>query len=177
MTINQIQENSTEQSQQTGEGQPQVQFKQVETRLLGPLSLLVQSNTEDGTPAKGLDLILPAFTWALEVRLFLPVPQELLLPKATESYRRVDNDVEMLISCPPNMRLSIRFPDSFYEKYGDHIENKSNYKIMAYVLGYLDRTPFTPQQAALASQQRQAQEQAQGQDSQQIDDQSNENNQ
>ncbi len=117
----------------------QIQFKQIDTRLLGPMSLIVQSNAEDGSPAKGIDLILPAFSWALEVRLYLPVPESLLNGKATEGYRRIDSDVEMFIMSPPTMRLSIRFPESFYEKYAEYITDKGNFKIMAYVLGYLDQ--------------------------------------
>lgn len=163
MTTNQIIENSTEEIQeqqnQQQQNQQQIQFKQVETRLLGPLSLAVQSNAEENnSPAKGIDLILPAFTWTLEVRLFLPVPEELLLPKATESYIRVDSEVETLISCPPNMRLSIRFSDSFYSKYDKYIEDKTNYKVMAYVLGYLDRAMYTPEQIAEINRRRQEQQ-------------------
>jgi hypothetical protein len=123
----------------------QIQFKQIETRLLGPMSLLVQSNTDDGAPAKGIDLILPAFTWALEVRLYLPVPESQMNGKATEGYRRVDQDVEMNIFSPPAMRLSLRFPEAFYEKYSELIENKSNFKVMAYVLGYIDQQVIAPQ--------------------------------
>lgn len=132
--------------------QNQIQFKLIESRLLGPMSLLVQSNTEDGSPAKGIDLILPAFTWALEVRLFLPVPESLLTGKATEGYKRVDSDVEMFIFSPPTMRLSVRFPDSFYEKYAEYIQDKSNFKVMAYVLGYIDRT--APAAQGIAGQQQ-----------------------
>ncbi len=123
----------------TANNQQQVQFKPIETRLLGPMSLLVQSSTEDNSPAKGIDLILPTFTWALEVRLYLPVPAEKLNGKATEGYIRVDSDVETFICSPPTMRLSVRFPDSFYEKYSEYIENQANFKIMTYVLGYLDQ--------------------------------------
>jgi hypothetical protein len=131
--------------------QNQIQFKLIESRLLGPMSLLVQSNTEDGAQAKGIDLILPAFTWALEVRLFLPVPESLLTGKATEGYVRVDSDVEMYIFSPPTMRLSVRFPDSFYEKYSEYIQDKSNFKVMAYVLGYIDRAVMP--QASTAGEQ------------------------
>jgi hypothetical protein len=126
--------------------QNQIQFKLIESRLLGPMSLLVQSNTDDGAPAKGIDLILPAFTWALEVRLFLPVPEALLTGKATEGYVRVDSDVEMFIFSPPTMRLSVRFPQSFYDKYQEYIQDSSNFKVMAYVLGYIDRSAI-PQPA------------------------------
>ncbi|MDX1918507.1 MAG: hypothetical protein SFT81_05140 [Candidatus Caenarcaniphilales bacterium] len=133
------------QNQSQGQG-PQIQFKQIETRILGPMSLVVQSNTEEQSPAKGLDLILPAFSWSLEIRLFLPVPQALLTAKATEGYRRIDQDVELFIYSPPNMRLSVRFPDSFYEKYDSYIEDKNNFRVMAYVLGFIDRpSPLIPQ--------------------------------
>jgi hypothetical protein len=124
----------------------QIQFKLVEPRLLGPMSLLVQSNAEDGAAAKGIDLILPAFTWALEVRLFLPVPEDQLSGKATEGYRRIDQDTEMFLFSPPTMKISVRFPESFYEKYNEYIQDRRNFKIMAYVLGYLDRAAL-PQQA------------------------------
>ncbi|MDJ0624898.1 MAG: hypothetical protein QNJ31_00845 [Candidatus Caenarcaniphilales bacterium] len=134
--------------------QNQIQFKLIESRLLGPMSLLVQSNTDDGSPAKGIDLILPAFTWALEVRLFLPVPEKLLTGKATEGYKRVDADVEQFIFSPPTMRLSVRFPESFYEKYAEYIDDKTNFKIMAYVLGYIDRS-MNPNAAAQQQNQEQ----------------------
>jgi len=131
----------------------QIQFKLIEPRLLGPMSLLVQSNAEDGSPAKGIDLILPAFTWALELRLYLPLPQAQLTGKATEGYRRVDSDVELYIASPPTMRLSVRFPESFYEKYADYIEDKSNFKVMAYVVGYIDRAVGgSPEQQQLQQQ-------------------------
>jgi hypothetical protein len=129
----------------------QIQFKQIEPRLLGPMSLLVQSN-EEGVSAKGIDLILPAFTWALEIRLFLPVPEAMLNGKATEGYRRIDQDVEISTFSPPTMRLSVRFPDGFYEKYAEYIENSANFKVMAYVLGYIDR----PGDVSLEAQGQQA---------------------
>lgn len=131
----------------------QVKFKPVETRLLGPMSLLVQSSTDDNSPAKGIDLILPTFTWALELRLYLPIPADKLTGKATEGYIRVDSDVETCICSPPTMRLSIRFPDSFYQKYGEYIEDKANFKIMTYVLGYLDPMVVIPQQDDNAEEQ------------------------
>jgi len=53
------------------------------------------------------------------------------------------------------MRLSVRFPESFYEKYADYIKDKSNFKVMAYVLGFIDKQIGAPKQQA---QQQQVQE-------------------
>ena len=78
----------------TANNQQQVQFKPIETRLLGPMSLLVQSSTEDNSPAKGIDLILPTFTCALEVRLYLPVPDEKLNGKVSSTQKIKDDKGE-----------------------------------------------------------------------------------
>ncbi len=114
-----------------------IQFKQVVSRVLGPMSLNVQSN-EAGERAKGIDIVLPAFTWALEVRIFLPIPTDKLAPQATEGFRRVDQDIESNIFSPPNMRLSLRFHDEFFNKHQDLITDSANFKIMAYVVGFID---------------------------------------
>jgi len=114
----------------------QVQFKNVEPRLLGPMSLLVQGNNNE--PAKGIDLVLPAFSWALDLKIFLPVPQALLRSNSNEGYRCINQDIEYFIFSPPIMCLSIRFNDEFYKKYQDYIEDKSNFKLMVYIIGYIN---------------------------------------
>ena len=106
----------------------QVQFKNVEPRLLGPMSLLVQGNNNE--TAKGIDLVLPAFSWALDMKIFLPVPEALLRSNANEGYRCINQDIEYFLFSPPIMCLSIRFNDQFYKKYKDSVDPESAYDIL-----------------------------------------------
>ena len=135
----------------------QVQFKNVEPRLLGPMSLLVQGNNNEA--AKGIDLVLPAFSWALDLKIFLPVPKALLRSNANEVYRCINQDIEYFIFSPPIMCLSIRFNDQFYEKYQAYIEDKSNFKLMVYIIGYIN-SPANQENTNSLSNQRENSEQA-----------------
>lgn len=129
----------------------QVQFKNVEPRLLGPMSLLVQGNNNE--TAKGIDLVLPAFSWALDMKIFLPVPEALLRSNANEGYRCINQDIEYFLFSPPIMCLSIRFNDQFYKKYKDYIEDKSNFKLMAYIIGYINSPSAGENTASLTNNQ------------------------
>ena len=57
------------------------------------------------------------------------------------------------------MCLSIRFNDQFYEKYQAYIEDKSNFKLMVYIIGYIN-SPANQENTNSLSNQRENSEQA-----------------
>ena len=141
-TEQKIQQESQVQSQST-----QIEFKKVNTRLLGPMNIKIKAQEKTGLFPKNIDLMLPPVTFAVQAKFAL-ILESKELEKAENiassceiCYKNIDQDLEyFFFPESQGLRLCVKLNDEFYQKYSSllKLSETKEFTLMTYIYALID---------------------------------------